>query len=101
MVNYFSSIMALTRSPIETSPITRPFSTTGRCRQRRSVLNPMHSSQGRVGGTPAAVGRRAHPPRRVSRRAAQQHDFAGVVALAQDPQEIVAFDDEHGADVVL
>src|SRR5262245_60094 len=47
------------------------------------------------------VGRHDQANRRVSRRAAQKRDFARVVALAEDAQELVVFDDEDGADVVL
>src|SRR5690606_19869025 len=47
----WSSITAFTRSPIETRPTTRPFSSTGRWRMRRVVIRPLQVWAVSVGDT--------------------------------------------------
>ena len=61
----------------------------------------MHSSTVRFGGTQTTLAVMIGAHGRVFRRAAYERDFARVVALGQDPQELVAVEDEDGADVVL
>ena len=79
---------ALTRSPIETRPISRPPSITGKWRSRCSVISAMHSSL--VWSGVHIHHRAGHDvaQRRVLRGPCHEHDLARVVAFGDDADDL-------------
>ena len=100
-MNSCSSIVALTKSPIETTPMTRPLSTTGRCRTRRSVINVMQSPTERLGGTLTTSVVMIAPTGESFDDRPASTTLREIVALGQDAGDLVAVEDEHRADIVL
>src|SRR5438046_10389329 len=90
---------ALTRSPIEIMPATRPASTTGRCRTRLSVTSCMHSCTVASGVT-VSTGELMMSRTGVSPPPPQDH-LERVVALGNDARERLAVHDEERPDAML
>ena len=90
----------LTRSPMETMPITHSSWSTGRWRKWWVVMVAMHSSTVCCGGVEHDGGGRDCSDVGLAGVVAEEDALAGVVALREDADQAAVVEDEDGANVV-